>query len=128
MDRAIIRFKAFSDKTRVRIIRLLLSAGRELCICEVMDSLKIPQSNISKHVRELKIAGFLKERKAGRFVFYSIAKQNELPAQAMLKVIELLKDAAISEDEKRLRKRLSLREGGKCVVGMRVIKRSALGR
>jgi len=70
-------FKVLSDKTRVRILRLLLQANTELCICEILDALQIPQYNISKHIRELKLFSLVSERKQGRFVFYSACKPKD---------------------------------------------------
>ncbi|MBN1384126.1 MAG: winged helix-turn-helix transcriptional regulator [Elusimicrobia bacterium] len=111
-------FKSLSDKTRIRIIHLLLKTGRELCICEIMDSLRLAQYNISKHIRELKIAGLVKERREGRFVFYSaIPQKDQFLKQAVISIISIPEKYFLS-DKKRLKKRLCLRKNGKITVGM----------
>jgi len=111
-------YKALSDMTRIRILHLLLQAKNELCICEIMDSLQLAQYNISKHIKELKIVGLVKERKEGRFVFYSTVEQSNTFYGYVIKSVESFKEKIIFEDNKRLEKRLSLRKNGKCIVGL----------
>lgn len=111
-------FKSLSDKTRIRILHLLLKAKRELCICEIMDSLRLAQYNISKHVKELKLAGFIKERKEGRFVFYSAISQKDKFFKQLTDSITSIPGKYFLSDNKRLKKRLCLRKHGKIIVGM----------
>lgn len=108
-------FRALSDKTRLRILQILISVKKELCICEIMDSLQLAQYNVSKHIRELKIAGLVKERKEGRFVFYSIVEPKNTFHKNILQTLKAIPKN--NEDIKRLKKRLVLRINGKIVVG-----------
>jgi ArsR family transcriptional regulator len=110
--------KSLANPTRLRIMHTLMSAGHELCICEIMDSLRLPQYHISKHIRELKIAGLVEEREEGRFVFYSIIKHKDRFHQSLLKTLAEINDKILSDDQKMMRKRLSLRKNGKCVIGL----------
>ena len=119
MKKAMGILKAISNDTRVRIVRVLIESKRELCICEIMDSLKLPQYNISKHIKELKIAGLLTERKEGQFVFYVFVPPKDRFYQLILKSLEEIDDEIIKKDKQRMKKRLILRVNGKCVVGMR---------
>lgn len=112
-------FKSLSDMNRLRIMAVLLKAGTELCICEIMDALGIAQYNVSRHVKELRGAGLLEERRAGRFVFYSVAKPRTRSHTCLFEALKAMQDEALKADYQRLRKRLALREGGTCVVGMR---------
>jgi ArsR family transcriptional regulator len=66
-------FKAVSDVTRLRILKLL--SGGELCICEIMLALKKPQSSISHNLSILEDAGLVKERKEGKWCRYSISDE-----------------------------------------------------
>jgi len=109
-------FRALSDITRIRILHLLLKAKDELCICEIMDSLQLAQYNISKHIRELKIAGLVKERKEGRFVFYSIVKQKDEFYQNVIKSVQLINNSILKCDKYRLKKRLKLRRNNKPIL------------
>ena len=110
-------FRALSDKTRIRILYLLLNVKKELCICEIMDSLKLAQYNVSKHIRELKLVGIVKERKEGRFVFYSIIKPKTGFVRNLLKTVKSIPKDDFVNDNLRLKKRLSLRKNGKIAVG-----------
>ena len=97
----------------------LLKSGKELCICEIMDTLDIAQYNVSRYVKELRVAGLLEERKEGRFVFYSAVNCENDTERLLFKMLESLQNETLKEDNKRLAKRLSLRQAGKCVIGMR---------
>lgn len=63
--------KAMGDPTRLKII-YLLSHG-ELCVCEIYGALEKPQPTISHHLNILKKAGFLKWRKEGLWIHYSLS-------------------------------------------------------
>jgi len=119
MKEAIGVLKAISNDTRLRIMRVLIESKRELCICEIMDSLALPQYNISKHIKELKIAGLVTERKEGQFIFYASISPKDMFYQLLLKSLGEIDGKIIKEDKQRMKKRLSLRLNGKCVVGMR---------
>jgi len=63
-------FKALSDPTRLRIAALLTHG--ELCVCDLMEILRLPQSTISRHMARLKSAGIVKDRRQGKWVHYSL--------------------------------------------------------
>ena len=65
--------KAISDETRIRILKVLLE--RECCVCEVMQALDISQSRASRNLGILENAGFVKSRRDGLWIVYSIDKQ-----------------------------------------------------
>ncbi len=64
-------FKALSDPIRLRILGLLSS--REMCVCEVMVALGLTQPTASHHLRILENVALVKDRKDGKWVFYSIS-------------------------------------------------------
>jgi len=64
-------FKALADETRLRILKLL--GIREMCVCEVMVALGLTQPTASHHLGILENVGLVKDRKEGKWVFYSIA-------------------------------------------------------
>jgi len=119
MEELVSIFKALSDKTRLRIMFSLLQAKRELCICEIMDALALAQYNISRHMKELKIAGLVRERKEGRFVFYALRSPDDKMRISLLKALDSFDSRTLADDRRRLKKRIALRSGGKCVVGVR---------
>ncbi len=63
--------KALADPTRLKILHLLKYG--ELCVCEIISILEKPQPTISHHLKILKKAGYLKWRKEGVWVHYSLS-------------------------------------------------------
>ncbi len=80
------RLKALSDPTRLKML-YLLSDG-ELCVCEIMGVLDKPQSSISHHLNILKNLGFIKGRKEGIWIYYSL--KNPKITDLVKELIELL--------------------------------------
>lgn len=64
-------FRALADPHRLKILHLLLTCG-EMCACETMLALEMPQSNLSFHMKTLKQVGLVRARKAGRWMYYSL--------------------------------------------------------
>ena len=63
-------FHALSDETRLKIVGKLL--GGEQCVCNLMDTLEAGQSRLSFHMKTLKDAGLVTDRRAGRWIHYSL--------------------------------------------------------
>jgi len=63
-------FKALGDQKRLSILDLI--NVREMCVCEIMAALKVTQPTASHHLGILERAGLVKERREGRWVFYSL--------------------------------------------------------
>ena len=103
-------FRALSDPTRVRILKLLLGE-KNLCVCEIMQALDISQARASRHLGILKEAGFLKDERRGYWVHYSIEDEVSNPycegiAELLSSWIE--KEPLIQEDKERLKKPVKL--------------------
>src|SRR5690242_6239056 len=64
---------ALTDETRVAIVEMLVDG--EHCVCELQDTLDAAQSRLSFHLRVLKDAGLVTDRKEGRWSYYSIAPE-----------------------------------------------------
>ena len=64
------RCRALSDETRLRILALL--AGGERCVCELTDALDAGQSLLSHHLKTLREAGLVTDRREGRWVYYTL--------------------------------------------------------
>lgn len=67
-------FKALSDETRLRILALLNQG--ELCVCDLMAALDLPQSTVSRHLAYLRNAGLVDDERRGVWMFYRIAFKN----------------------------------------------------
>ena len=118
MRDAVKAFKALSDKTRLRILNILLD--RECCVCEVMQALDISQTRASRNLAALYDAGFLRLRKDGLWSLYSIDKdgmQEYLSdlVQGVTKALEGNKEVGL--DRERLEK--AERVGPGCADRMR---------
>lgn len=64
-------FRAFSDPTRLRILRLLHRAER--CVGDLVEILQSPQPSVSRHLAYLRKAGLVSVRKAGLWKYYVLA-------------------------------------------------------
>jgi len=62
-------FKALADATRLRIL-LLIQAEGELCVCEIVAALALPQPMVSRHLAQLRSLGVLADRRQGQWIFY----------------------------------------------------------
>ncbi len=109
-------FAALGERVRLRLACCLLAAPDGLCVCELVDALGVSQPNVSRHLKLLKAAGLVAERREGRWMYY---RPREHPLLAglrpCLQTVCCCED--VQEDLRRLRARLKLRRGGKCVVG-----------
>lgn len=118
MDKLIEKFKALSDETRLRIINLFIKSGQNLCVCELMDALRIPQYAVSKALTILKNADLLTYEKEGTWVYYQLNKSVQENKSLFTFLKNFLNDKSFLEDEERLNQRLLLREDNRCVVGI----------
>lgn len=107
-------FKALSDITRFRALRILVLSKAELCACEIIDSLEKPQYAISKALGALVDAGLVDERREGRMMIYSLAHgpMNDAIFQA---VAAAPADEELVADEGRLTQRLAKRSDDVCI-------------
>jgi ArsR family transcriptional regulator len=96
-------FKSLDDETRLRIMALLLEED-ELCVCYLVAVLQLPQSTVSRHLSLLKKAGWLKDRREGVWIYYSICRSMAPVQQFLLPVLRnfLTTTETAKEDLKRL--------------------------
>ena len=77
-----LMFRAFCDRTRLRILSLLLDG--ELCVGDIVKILQVPQPRVSRHLTNLKKSGLVVTRKTGLWVHYSLtAPQSEFHQQLL---------------------------------------------
>jgi ArsR family transcriptional regulator len=70
LEKAARLFHALSDETRLELLDRLQSG--EQCVCELTDAIKAAQSRLSFHLKVLKDAGLILDRREGRWMYYSI--------------------------------------------------------
>lgn len=91
LKKAVAIFHALSDETRLSLIEQLKNGER--CVCELTDVMKAGQSRLSFHLKVLKDAGLLVDRREGRWIYYSL---NPDAIEDLEELVESLKQAAKS--------------------------------
>lgn len=74
----------------------------ELCVCDIVAALDMVQPKVSFHLNVLKEAGFLKDRKQGRWTHYRLDDSDFFRRSLLLSVFERISKDAVAEDRKRL--------------------------
>jgi len=116
MDRVALRYKALSEPVRLRILNLLLAEG-ELCVCDIVEALELPQSTISRHLAILRQAGWIEARRQGVWMYYRMAESHEVPLPEGLRALlagELAATEQGGKDLLRLRRLLAAKQTSKC--------------
>ncbi|ACN98833.1 transcriptional regulator [Sulfurihydrogenibium azorense Az-Fu1] len=85
-------FHALSDPIRLKMVKMVLKHG-DLCVCNFLDHFNLSQPRISFHLRILREAKIFNSRKEGRWVHYSLNKDNE----ALNKILPLI-DKVVKDD------------------------------
>lgn len=80
-------FKALADPIRLRIV-LLLQAEGELCVCDLMAVLKLPQSTVSRHLAYLKRSCWVDIRRQGLWMHYSLSKESCAICNELLQILK----------------------------------------
>lgn len=80
--RAAALFHALSDEIRLEVLDQLRHGER--CVCELTDELDIAQPRLSWHLRTLKDAGLLTDRKEGRWIYYALSRDAFEEAEALI--------------------------------------------
>jgi ArsR family transcriptional regulator len=98
-------FKALSDKSRIRIMKML--QNKKLCVCEIRAVLGLATSTVSQHLSVLKEAGLILDEKEGKWINYMINTNSESKdvKNAILFVsLGLEEDEAIKKDRQKIEK------------------------
>jgi ArsR family transcriptional regulator, arsenate/arsenite/antimonite-responsive transcriptional repressor len=107
-----LMFRAFSDRTRLRILHLLLDG--ELCVGDLVNVLHVPQPTASRHLAYLRRAGLVATRKNGQWNYYKLAKADSSFHRHLLGCLKGCFHAVpeIGQDSKKIAK--LKRSGGCC--------------
>lgn len=85
LGRAASLFHALSDETRLAVLEML--RGGERCVCELQEELDAAQSRLSFHLRVLKDAELVQDRKEGRWSYYSLVPETLGVAHDVVRVL-----------------------------------------
>ncbi|GAB4388698.1 MAG: hypothetical protein Kow0025_09550 [Thermodesulfovibrionales bacterium] len=105
-------FKALSDETRLRILKLL--EGGELCVCDIVAALDTSQPRASFHLAALKEAGLIRDRREGRWTHYRLDGSDAFRRFLLLAVMERAWGGGFEADRRRLGAFLKGKAGGAC--------------
>jgi ArsR family transcriptional regulator len=78
-------FRALSDETRLKIYKLILEKP-DICVCEIMEVLKMSQTRISRNLAILKNAGLVESRRDAIWMRYSVSQENKA-AQDIIRAV-----------------------------------------
>jgi ArsR family transcriptional regulator, arsenate/arsenite/antimonite-responsive transcriptional repressor len=96
-------FKVLADETRLRCLALIFE-NEEICVCELIHAMDLPQSKISRHLSIIKLNNVISQRRAGQWVLYS--KDPTLSdfktSIIQMTIDELSKTSIFKQDKKRL--------------------------
>jgi ArsR family transcriptional regulator len=98
-------FKALADETRLRILGLLLTG--EVCVCDIHESLRIPQSKASRHLAYLRRSGLVDTRREGLWIHYRLGRLDDPVLGAIVDAVRhaLSHLDVVRKDAERLHKR-----------------------
>lgn len=85
---AALRFRALGDETRLLLLELLTPG--EQCVGDLMDATGLGQSLVSHHLRTLRTAGLVHQRRDGRWIYYSLAEPALAAARHVIYELERL--------------------------------------
>ncbi len=96
-------FKVLADETRLRCLALIYE-NQELCVCELIHSLALPQSKISRHLSTIRLHNVINHRREGQWVLYSVNPELSQIKQNIIEssVKELRSTQPYIDDRKRL--------------------------
>lgn len=112
MEKILSIFKALSDETRLRILKLLQEG--ELCVCDIVAALGSSQPRVSFHLNALKAAGLIKDRKQRKWVHYSINDSDMFKRFLVLSVLERIPDEVMKKNFASLKELMKIKNGNRC--------------
>ena len=115
-DKVDLMFRAFSDRTRLRILNLLQSestksgklsiaqSSSQICVCDLMRVLDLPQAKVSRHLAYLRKAGLVEGRKIQRWMYYRLLPPQGKVHKQLLECLAACPDEIkeLPEDRKQL--------------------------
>jgi ArsR family transcriptional regulator len=107
-------FKALSDETRLRILKML--EAKPLCVCEIQHVLKGSQPNVSHHLKTLFEAGLVDSRRDGLWIAYRLADKPETPIHAA--VLALLR-RSLKDDDRVRKDRVAVKTVNRLEIALR---------
>ena len=106
-----MKFRAFSDQTRLRILHLLKSS--ELCVNDLVEIIDVPQPTASRHLAYLRRSDLVVTRKKGSWTYYALAQARNPFHKKLLECLTTCFDE-VPEIQKDATRALKLKKQGGC--------------
>ena len=116
-EKYIDALKALAEPHRLRLFWLLIHVDQRITVAEAMDVTQDTQYNVSRNLKILYKAGLLTQEKSGKWVYYTLAKQQLPHWKAMVESVRAIPATDFEQVTLRCKKRLELRVNNQCVVG-----------
>ena len=126
LDAAIAVTRALGHSARLRTVAMLRSG--ELCVCQITEVLKLASSTVSVHLKELKRAGLITERKDGRWVYFALSQYTEARPWIETALEAIAADPQLVEDERLVGELRRLPVEELCRLGYEAAKTAAVAR
>jgi len=97
-ESAVAAARALGHPARLRTVGMLRSG--ELCVCQITEVLKLAPSTVSAHLKELKQAGLVSERKDGRWIYFDLIDDESTRSWSEAALSGLVHDPQIEADER----------------------------
>jgi ArsR family transcriptional regulator len=107
-------FKGFADPTRIRILSVL--AAGELCVCDIVELLDLPQPLVSRHLAYLRRTGLVSATRGAKFAYYRLANPTHAVHQNLIACVRSCFQGVESLDRERSKAeaRVRAREAEPC--------------
>ena len=84
-------FRALADPARVRIVNALATSDDPVCVCELIEPLRLSQGTVSHHLKKLTDAGLLERAQRGRWAYYSLSPEAASTLAALVDLKEAVR-------------------------------------
>ncbi len=101
-------FKGFADPTRLRILNAL--AAGELCVCDIVEVLGLPQPAVSRHLAYLRRAGLVEVTREWKFAHYRLAEPRSVVHGNLIACVRSCFTGVASLDAERAAAEASVRD------------------
>ncbi|WP_460166357.1 ArsR/SmtB family transcription factor [Thermostilla marina] len=117
LDAVVSPLSAMADRTRMRILCVLWTAGEAaVCHCQLVDLLGLAGSTVSRHLRVLRQAGLIDVEQRGRWSFFRLSESlSDFAADVLQHAVEFAEhDAQIVDDRRRIHRMIASRSKEHC--------------
>lgn len=78
-------FRGFADPTRIRVLNLLVAG--EMCVCDLVDLLDLPQPTVSRHLAYLRDSGLVENRRTSNYAYYRLTEARNHIHQSLINCV-----------------------------------------